>query len=220
MRLLGVTDRRSPTFARAAVGIVALLTLAGCSILGSATPTPAGSAAATSALSTLAPTPSLAVPVTPAPTLAPTSAPTATPVAAIPLCSPSHLAARITAWDSGAGNRTAHVEVTNTAATTCHIRKLDRPQLVDGHGSVIINGAAPVASSFITITPGGVLKTLVNDSNYCGPAPVAPVTVAFIYPGGVGRFVATALSPTDLSGVPPCFGEPDSAVITMLPWAP
>jgi hypothetical protein len=119
------------------------------------------------------------------------------------------------------GNRTAHVEVTNTDSATCHIRKLDRPQLVDGHGSVIINGLAPAASSFISIAPGGVLKTLVNTANYCGPDPVAPVRVAFIYPGGVGRFVATALSPTDLSGVPPCNGAPGSAGdITMQPWAP
>jgi hypothetical protein len=47
------------------------------------------------------------------------------------------------------------------------------------------------------------------------------VSVAFIYPGGVGRFVATPLSPTDLSGVPPCFGAPGSAgAISMLPWGP
>jgi hypothetical protein len=216
-----------------ALAALALVT-AGCSFLGAATPAAStGSGAttgpgATSAESaTASPAAGTAASPTEAPVSSPTAppiatpTPTASPVAAIPLCSPAKLAARITAWDAGMGNRTAHVEVTNTDTKACHIRKLDRPQLIDGHGSVIMNGLAPIASTFITITSGGVLKTLVNASNYCGPDPVAPVSVAFIYPGGVGRFVATALSPTDLSGVPPCNGAPGSAGdITMLPWGP
>jgi hypothetical protein len=160
------------------------------------------------------------------PTFNPTSEPTTTPaplaspVAVIPLCSPSHLAARITRWDAGQGHRTANVEVTNTASTTCKIRALDQAQLVDGHGSVIINGQLPAASKFLIMAPGSVLTTLVDADNYCGPAPIAPVKVAFIYPGGVGRFIATALSPTDLSGVPPCMGAGSGAHVEMQPWAP
>ena len=69
------------------------------------------------------------------------------------------------------------------------------------------------------MAPGSVLKTLVDAANYCGPVPVAPVTVAFIYPGGVGRFVATPLSPTDTTGVPPCFGT-QAGDLGMLPWGP
>ncbi len=50
---------------------------------------------------------------------------------------------------------------------------------------------------------------------------VAPVTLAFVFPGGSVRFVATALAPTDTSGLPPCFGAPGSAgTITMQAWAP
>jgi len=215
-----------------AAGAALALVVGGCSILGAATPAvstgpgptggpgaPAGSATASPAAGTAAPSEAPVPSATALPIATP--APTASPVAAIPLCSPAKLAARITAWDAGMGNRTAHVEVTNTDTKACHIRKLDRPQLIDGHGSVIMNGLPPIASTFITISPGGVLRTLVNASNYCGPDPVAPVSVAFIYPGGVGRFVATALSPTDLSGVPPCNGAPGSAGdITMLPWGP
>jgi hypothetical protein len=162
----------------------------------------------------------------PSPTFVPTSEPTATPapsaspVAVVPLCSPSHLAARITRWDAGQGHRTANVEVTNTASATCKIRALDQAQLVDGHGSVIINGQLPAASKFLVMAPGGVLTTLVDADNYCGPAPIAPVTVAFIYPGGVGRFIATPLSKTDLSGVPPCLGAGSGARVEMQPWAP
>jgi hypothetical protein len=162
----------------------------------------------------------------PSPTFVPTSepaataAPSASPVAAVPLCSPSHLAARITRWDAGQGHRTANVEVTNTASATCKIRGLDQAQLVDGHGSVIINGQLPVASTFLVMAPGSVLATLVDADNYCGPAPIAPVTVAFIYPGGVGRFVATPVSKNDLSGVPPCLGAGSGARVEMQPWAP
>ena len=57
--------------------------------------------------------------------------------------------------------------------------------------------------------------------NYCGPAPAAPVTVAFVLAGGTGRVVALPFSATDTSGVPPCLGAPGSAGnIEMHPWAP
>jgi len=189
--------------------------LAGCTAPSATTP-PSATAGSSASQAAEPPSPSPLPTATPTPT----PAPTATPVAAIPVCNATRLAARITAWDAGAGQRVAHVEVTNTASATCRIRALDQPQLVDGPGAVLINGAVPAASSFRTLTPGAVLKTLVEDSNYCGPAPVAPVSVAFVYPGGAGRFVATPLSPTDTSGVPPCFGAPGSAgSITMQPWA-
>ncbi|HEY8871286.1 MAG TPA: DUF4232 domain-containing protein [Candidatus Limnocylindrales bacterium] len=211
-------SRHSP-----AVFICALaVTLAGCSIFSSATPTPVPSAAASAvSAASESPPPSPTPAPTPTPTPTPTPAPTPTPVPAIALCTSAHLAARITAWDAGAGHRTAHVELTNAGASACRLRALDRPQLVDGHGSVLIDGAAPATSALLTVGPGAVVKTLVDDSNYCGPAPLAPVTVAFVLPGGTARFVATPLSPTDLSGVPPCLGAPGSAGnIAMQPWAP
>jgi hypothetical protein len=45
------------------------------------------------------------------------------------------------------------------------------------------------------------------------------VTVAFVF-GNAARVVAAPVSPTDLDGVPPCFGSTGSAVIEMQPWAP
>ena len=94
---------------------------------------------------------------------------------------------------------------------------MDKPQLVDGHGSVLIDGVAPGSSSSLTVAPGDVLKTLVQDANYCGPDPAAPVSVAFVQASG-GRFVATPLSPTDAT-VPPCNGPGSPADIEMQPWA-
>ena len=154
------------------------------------------------------------------PTSTPTIATATAPAAAGP-CDPNMLAGRITMWDAGAGHRIATVELTNKGTADCTVASLSQPQLVDGNGAVIIDSAAPAPSAALTVGPGGVLHTLVQDGNYCGPAPVAPVTVAFVFGPGLGRLVAAPLSPTDTTGVPPCLGAPGSAGdIEMQPWAP
>jgi hypothetical protein len=123
-------------------------------------------------------------------------------------------------WSGAAGHRVANVELTNTGPA-CTLAALSRPQLIDGHGAVIINGTAPGASTILTVGPGTVLKTAVQDANYCGPTLAAPVTVAFVLNGGADRVVALPVTPTDTSGVPPCTGAPGSAGdIEMQPWAP
>ena len=52
----------------------------------------------------------------------------------------------------------------------CTINALARPQLVNGNGSVLINGAAAAGSPTLTLAAGAVVKALVQDDNYCGPA--------------------------------------------------
>ena len=168
------------------------------------------------------PSPSPAA-VVASPSATPAASPSATPAAtpappAIAPCDPAKLAARITLWEGAAGHRIANVEVTNPSSITCTLQAVERPQLVDGHGSVLINGAAPASGDpILTVAPGEVLKTLVQDGNYCGPTPAAPVTVAFVLASG-GRFVATPVSPTDAT-VPPCNGPGSPADISMQPWA-
>jgi hypothetical protein len=90
------------------------------------------------------------------------------------------------------------------------------PQLVDGRGAVLIDGAEPGTSAEMSFAPGAVVTTLVQASNYCGPAPVAPVSVAFVVPEG--RTVATPVSPTDQT-LPPCNGPGSPGSIEMHPWA-
>ncbi len=148
---------------------------------------------------------------TPTPTLAPTVAPAPRP------CDPSKLAARITLWEGAAGSRFAHVEVTNASSQTCTIRAMDKPQFVDGKGSVLIDGQTPSSAAVLTLAPGDVVTTAVQVSNYCGPNPVPPVSVAFVQSGG-GRFVATPVSPTDTTA-PPCNGPGMPALLDMHPWA-
>lgn len=155
-------------------------------------------------------------PASAAPT--PTASPTPTEAATPGLCTPADLAARITLWEGAAGHRIADVDLTNSGSDPCIVETIARPQLVDATGSVLIDGEAPLGSSVLTIDPGTVLTSLVQDGNYCGPAPVAPVTVAFVQSDG-SRIVATPFSPTDAT-VPPCLGSAGSAGdISMQPWA-
>jgi hypothetical protein len=191
----------------AALVLGGLLLLSGCQAAGTLAP------------ATSTPTPS--APATATPTTIPAATATASPVATPGPCDPATLAARITEWQGATGHRIAAVELTNTGSAQCTVAALLQPQLVDGHGAVLIDSPAPASSAAVGVSPGGVLKTMVQDGNYCGPAPVAPVSVAFVFPGGLGRIVATPLSPTDTTGVPPCLGAPGSpGDIEMQPWAP
>jgi hypothetical protein len=203
-----------PRFRRTFVmPLVVALVLIGC------TGTPGASVASLAATDSPAPTPSPSLGPTPSPTPSPTPTPTPTPKPTpVAACDTNNLAARITMWEGAAGNRIGHVELTNTGPTACTLRTLERPQLVDGHGSVLINGTNPTSTKTVVVAPGGVLKTLVDDANYCGPDPVPPVSIAFVFASG-SRIVASPLSPTDAT-VPPCNGSPGSAgEITMHAWA-
>ncbi len=134
-------------------------------------------------------------------------------------CDNATLEARITMWEGAAGHRIAHVELTNTGLEACVVQATLRPQLVDGNRSILIDGAAPAGSDpLLTLAPSKTLKTLVQDGNYCGPAPVAPVSVAFVLADG-SHVLAAPVSPTDAT-VPPCLGSGSKADIEMQPWAP
>lgn len=112
------------------------------------------------------------------------------------------------------------MELRNAGSDPCRLVALARPQLVDAGGTILIDGEPPGASATLEIAPGAVLAADVQASNYCGPDPAPPVTVAFVLPDGLGRVVAAA-DPTDgLGGVPPCLGPCGPAAIEMLPWQP
>jgi hypothetical protein len=144
--------------------------------------------------------------------------PTATPIPTIGACDPADLSARIGLWEGAAGHRIAHVAMTNDGSAPCTVESMAKPQLVDGRGAVLIDGASPAASDVLTIAPGQPVTTLVQAGNYCGPTPEPPVSVAFVTSAG-GRVVASPYSPTD-GTVPPCLGAGAAATIEMQPWAP
>lgn len=197
--------------ARVLLPVAAVLLAAACSVQGTPTASPTATAAE--------PTPSATAPTTAtaSPTASPSPTASASPVTSG--CDPTTLAARITEWTGAAGHRIAAVTLTNAGAGSCTVPALWQPQLVDGAGNVLIDGAVAAPSVALTMTPGGVLSTLVQDSNYCGPDALTPVSVAFVLPGGAGRIVATPLSPSDTSGVPPCLGPGSPSSIEMQPWA-
>jgi len=167
---------------------------------------------------------------TPSTPLDPTPTSTSSPPASTPSavtspgltlgpCDLATLTARITMWEGAAGHRIAHVELTSADPNTCLVEQTATPQLVDGNGSVLIDGSRPTSYAPLVASPGELLDTLVQAGNYCGPAPAPPVSVAFVLSDG-GRFVATPFSPTD-STIPPCLGAAGSAgTIEMQPWAP
>jgi hypothetical protein len=199
-------------FARALAGVAIAVGL-GTALFFVLRPTPGGVGSEAS------PSPAVVAPPTAIESqaaIASTPAPAAT---AVEPCGLANLEARITLWEGAAGHRIADVELTNTGFSACVVQAKARPQLVDGNRSILIDGAAPAGSDpFLTVAPGGVLKTLVQDGNYCGPAPVAPVSVAFVLADG-SHLLATPFSPTDAT-VPPCLGSGSKADIEMHPWAP
>jgi len=208
--------RSSMTRFWVAVAAILIVGIVGVAYLNSKSPGAGGGSTATASPATPGPSASgSAASLAPSPTISPTSGGPA-------LCGPSTLSARITSWDGAAGHRIATVELRNTGTQTCITRLVDRPQLVGGDGTVLIEGVTPVSSvDVLTLSAGAKVTTAVQDGNYCGPAPIAPVTVAFVLSTGAGRIVATPVTPTDVSGIPPCNGEPGSAgSVEMQPWKP
>jgi hypothetical protein len=186
------------------VGRTGPVQIAGASPSPSARPASAPASAPTSAAST----PASAAPTA---TARPTAEPTTGP------CTVAHIAARVTQWEGAAGSRIAHVELKNNGSTACLLDTLDRPQLVDGSGTIRIDGQNPTTNDRLTLEPRAVVTTLVSAANDCGPDPKPPVTVAFVFPDGQ-RLVAEPVSPTDTT-IPPCNGAGSPASIDMHPWA-
>ena len=178
----------------------------------------AGSSPSATANSTESATASLSSKPTEAATSSPpaTASATATPVER---CDPANLSARITLWEGAAGQRIGHVELKNVGKAACRLETLARPQLVDGRRAVIIDGTTPAAPGLLTVAPGAVVVTLVAAGNDCRPAPIPPVSIAFVLSDG-RRLVAAPVGPADAT-VPPCLGGPGSAgTIDMHSWAP
>lgn len=211
-----MTSRRpalAATTPRSILGMALLL--GGCSAGPVSSPTiaplpTAGATLAPSAAPTVAPSPSA---------VAPLASPT--PVSGTAACDPASLAASITGWQGAAGHKVATVTLVNNARSNCTIHVLATPQLVDASGTILTQGTPPSSAATLTLAYYDVVTTMVQDANYCGPAPTGPVTVAFVFPGGEGRLVAMPAAGDPLAGVPPCLGAAGSAGdIEMQPFAP
>jgi hypothetical protein len=193
----------------AAAALLAVIALGGPRQSGGGTgPSPTAIAPTPSAVPSAAPTSAPVVVVTPAPTARP-----------IVACIPGELRMEVLSWSGAAGQRIASLKLTNSGAVACRFPSVTQPQLVDGTGSVLIDGAEVTGGSTLMLASGASLTSMAEDGNYCGPDPVAPITVAIVLPGG-GRIVAEPVSATDVTGLAPCMGTGSPAYIQMHAWAP
>jgi hypothetical protein len=199
------------------VAAVAGIGLAGSSglLTGTVSPTPTLPSQATVPTVTSAPS------VAPTPTsVAQATLPAATPTQPAPTegaCTTGQLSARITSWSGAAGSRVATVELTNTGRL-CRLPTQMQPELVDAHGAVLIQGARVASSPTLSLASNGRVSTMVDASNYCGPTPAAPVTVAFVLLDRTRFVAAPDTNPKDIDGVPPCMGSGQPAAIQMQAW--
>ncbi|MBI2762603.1 MAG: DUF4232 domain-containing protein [Chloroflexi bacterium] len=169
------------------------------------------------------PSPGASVSAPAGPTASSSPSGVATPAGPTPdlPCDARALVARVIRWEGAAGSRIASVDMANAGSAPCLVFSLARPQLLDGTATILIDGGQPSTSAPLLVQPGAVLTTEVRTSNYCGPNPAAPVTVAFVIQDGLGRVLAAPTTATDTSGVPPCNGAAGSpGSIDMQPWVP
>ena len=137
-------------------------------------------------------------------------------------CLAADLEGRILGWQGAAGSRIAEVAITNTATRSCFVRGTPALQLVDASGRVLIDSATagPSGQPHVTakdptleLAADAQVRTEVRASNYCGPAPMPPIDIAFTLPSGGGRLIVVpgpGVSSTE--AVPPCLGSTGSLI--------
>lgn len=141
-----------------------------------------------------------------------TPAPTATPPA-LSACSSGQLAAAADRWQGAAGSRGTTVTVTNRSATACEAQGYPFAFIYDAGGRLVIDGGAPSSPSAyraVTLGPGQGTTFNVIWSNWCGYAPVEPLSLRMRLPMD-SALVPVALAPGDAIPIPPCLGNPGSA---------
>jgi DNA-directed RNA polymerase specialized sigma24 family protein len=143
------------------------------------------------------------------------AAPTPIPTDATRLCAVNELAAHITGWTAADSDWVAAVELKNVSSFACLIDSSSEPWLVDRTRTPLIIGV-DAASATIRIGPGDTMKTHVRVHNYCGAAPVKPVTVAF---RDGTLFIVADPGGDPSNGIPSCVAN-GKGTIAMDPWAP
>jgi hypothetical protein len=194
---------------------LAAVVLSACSVAPVATVAPATSAPTAIPVPSPSPTPA-----PPSPTVVP--APPASVIPPAPgACTGPGLAALVTEWQGAAGSRFGTIQVTNTGAASCAVSGTPGVQLVDANGHVFLDSAglgkpATVLPTDPTLSlPAAGVSPLylsVALSNYCGPAPTGPVTVALVLPSSLGRLVAT-VGPGVTIDMAPCNGAAGPTVL-------
>jgi hypothetical protein len=167
------------------------------------------------------PTTSAPPPVPPPPSTAPTQVITApesstSASAGVPGCGPNDVDAVIRRWVAVGAVRVATVELNNVGGPTCVVWRFSQAGLY-GNGELLIQGEEGSPSQVVKSGTGVVLRTRVEVWNYCGPKPEVPVFIAFLEED-TGFYVATPVTATDRSGVPPCVDKSARGTVRMDGW--
>lgn len=195
------------------------LLLAGLALLAASCAGPTPPTARPSEAAALTSQPSSAVPLMAVPTAPPSSDPLAAG-----MCEGSQLRAVVTSWEGNTGTPLARVTATNVSAASCDMRGMSEAQIVDGRGAVIGDAGAGAAAATTNdpayaVASGASVETVVRWGNWCTTLPPAQeVTVAFVLPLGLGRFVA---STSVAAPIPDCAMTAESPpVVSSDPWQP
>jgi hypothetical protein len=137
-------------------------------------------------------------------------------------CQGSQLAATMSDWQAGAGQRGNFVHFRNVSASTCWLQGQAQAQLLDARGRVLLqSGPATVSSNDprVTLAPGANASNLIYASNYCGPAPANPTHLQFRLPSNGGTVSATPSSGGSTGDdLPPCFGPTAGGYLLPAGW--
>src|SRR5690242_20530527 len=146
----------------------------------------------------------------------PDATPTDVPGAAA-ACVATDLSGHISAWDGAAGHRIATIVVKNEGATDCSLPQYLRPALIDVSGRALIVGDLHPEPAPIDLPAALTVSSMVDMSNYCGPAPTGELKLRLYLPNDTS-FELTSLGslayPLD---PPPCNGAGAQASIEMQP---
>jgi len=137
-----------------------------------------------------------------------------------PLCDASELVAAVSLWTSiPAGTEGDFIIGSETTGRTCYLHGTAEGQIVAADTVIADSGTASAVASatdpYLKLSPGGKIAATVTWSNWCGPAPATPITIAFVLPAGMGRVVANTSGPTP---VPACVSSGSPSAVTAAAW--
>ena len=126
------------------------------------------------------------------------------------------------AWQTATDKKTAVFTLTNRGKTACDVKAMSQPELVNGDGTILLMGAAAPDSETIFVGSGDSLHTTVSVRNLCGKTTlIAPLRIAFVFPGAGDPIIAMPADVNDLGANPGCQGDPNttSGAVEMQAWS-
>jgi hypothetical protein len=143
------------------------------------------------------------------------SASSSTPPSTAGACAPDDIAFTAEPWGGAAGSRGTVVTVSLAAGRdACTLGKGLAAHVADANGSVLATTPDSAPGGPVSVVPGASFTIGIAWSNWCAPAPAAPVTLA-LKMSGWASFTSVAVPTGGDDPVPPCMG---SAEPTVLSW--